>query len=95
MKKTLACLGLLILTGGSYAQSSTALLASSCAACHGTNGHSVSSEMPSLAGLQPAYFIQQMHDFANGTREASVMQHHAAAYSEAELRALAEYFAAQ
>lgn len=95
MKKTLVFLGLLTLAGGAYAQSSIALLASTCAACHGTNGHSISSEMPSLAGLEPAYFIQQMHDFASGKREASVMQHHAAAYSEDEIRALAEYFSVQ
>ena len=71
-----------------------ALLASSCAACHGTNGHSVGGT-PSLAGLDSNYFIQQMLQFQRGERPATVMMEHARGYSEEEIRLLADYFAAQ
>ena len=42
-----------------------ALLASACAACHGTNGHS-QGRTPSLAGLNTHNFTQQMPAFKNG-----------------------------
>jgi sulfide dehydrogenase cytochrome subunit len=94
MKRLLICLPLLLISSWIHAEPNMALLASSCAGCHGTNGHS-KGEMPKLAGLQPDYFIQQMQDFANGARESSVMRYHAAAYSETEIRLLAEYFSRQ
>ena len=71
-----------------------ALMASACAACHGTQGHSVGGT-PSLAGLEQLYFIQQMQLFQSGERPSSVMMKHARGYSEEEIRLLAEYFAAQ
>lgn len=70
------------------------LLASACAACHGTNGHSQGG-IPSLAGLNTHYFIQQMLEFKNGQRDGTVMMQHAAGYSEAEIRALAHFFSEQ
>ncbi len=71
-----------------------ALLASSCAACHGTKGHSVGGT-PSLAGLDRLYFIEQMRLFQTGERPATVMMQHALGYSEEEIRLMADYFAAQ
>lgn len=94
MKRLLICLALLLASTWIRAEPNMALLASSCAACHGTNGHS-KGEMPKLAALEQDYFIQQMQDFASGARESTVMRHHAAAYSEAEIRLLAEYFSKQ
>ena len=73
---------------------SVALLSSSCAACHGTNGHA-QGDMPSLAGLEPSYFIQQMQDFRNGVRPSTVMQQQASGYSENEIRLMATFFAKQ
>lgn len=71
-----------------------ALLASSCAACHGTQGHSVGGT-PSLAGLDRLYFIEQMQQFQRGERPATVMMQHARGYSEEEIRLLADYFSEQ
>jgi len=70
------------------------LLASSCAACHGTNGHSVGGT-PSLAGLDKQHFMAQMNQFITGTRESTVMKHHASAYSAEEIELLADFFATQ
>lgn len=94
MKRLMIYLALLMMSNWAHAEPNIALLASSCASCHGTNGHS-KGEMPKLAGLEQDYFIQQMQDFASGNRESSVMRHHAAAYSEKEIRLLAEYFSKQ
>lgn len=76
------------------AERNVALLAASCAACHGTRGHSVGG-MPKLAGLDELHFIKQMLQFQSGERDATVMMHHASGYTEEEIRLLAEYFARQ
>lgn len=70
------------------------LLASSCAACHGTNGHSAGGT-PTLAGLDKLHFITQMDQFINGTRDATVMKHHASGYSADEIELLADFFSKQ
>ncbi len=71
------------------------LMAASCAACHGTNGHSQSEQMPSIAGLEADYFVERMLAFKAGEADSTVMHHHATGYSEAEIRELAEFFAKQ
>jgi len=71
-----------------------ALLASSCAACHGTNGHSVGGT-PSLAGLDTQHFMAQMDQFVNGTRQSTVMMHHASGYTADEIKLLATFFSKQ
>lgn len=75
-------------------QRDVALLAAACAACHGTNGHSVGGT-PSIAALDESYFIRQMMQFRSGQRESTVMMQHAAGYTEEEIRLLAAYFAKQ
>ena len=69
-------------------------LAASCAACHGTNGNSAGG-LPSIANLNPQYFIVQMQAFASGERKASVMHHHAKGLTANEIEQLATYFSAQ
>jgi sulfide dehydrogenase cytochrome subunit len=70
------------------------LLAASCAACHGTRGHSEGG-LPSLAGMERLYIIEQMTQFTNGTRPATVMHHHASGYSAEEVELLANFFTKQ
>lgn len=69
-------------------------LAASCAACHGTNGHSVGGT-PMLAGMDKALFVGSMKDFKSGARPATVMHQHAKGYTDEEFALLADYFAAQ
>ncbi|MEX1201292.1 MAG: c-type cytochrome [Methylophaga sp.] len=71
------------------------LMAASCAACHGTNGHSQSEHMPRLAGMDTDYFVERMLAFKAGEADSTVMHHHATGYTDAEIRQLAEFFAAQ
>jgi cytochrome subunit of sulfide dehydrogenase len=81
--------------GGAHAQENAAArsLAASCAACHGTDGRSVTQEVPSLAGLPREQIVAQMRAFRDGTRPASIMPQIAKGYSEAQVEALADYFA--
>lgn len=93
-------LSLLLSTGvcadESYARLSihTHVLASSCAACHGTNGSSIGGT-PVLAGLHADYFIRQMQAFKSGERASTVMHRHAKGLTDAEIHELADHFSRQ
>jgi cytochrome c553 len=69
-------------------------LAANCANCHGTLGQS-SGAMPSLAGLQTPYFVEQMRLFREGKRQATIMHQIAKGYSDPQIEQLAEYYARQ
>ena len=69
-------------------------LTASCAACHGTNGHSVKGT-PVLAGMDRKLFVTYMKDFKSGARPATVMHQHAKGYNDEEFEKMAEFFAAQ
>ncbi len=70
-------------------------MAATCAACHGTNGLSVGGAVPSLAGINKEYFLNQLKAFREGKRDATIMQQLAKGYTEAEVAALGDYFSAQ
>lgn len=79
-----------------HAQETTAapiMLAETCSACHGVDGASVGPSLPSLGGMDRTYFVQTMKDFASGARHATVMDRIAKGYTEADLNAMADYFA--
>lgn len=96
MKKSLA-LTLLIAGALGAAASANAtdtrarFMAANCAYCHGPDGHSRGA-IPSLAGLETKYFVDQMKAFRDGSRPATVMQKHAMGYTEAEYEALGKWF---
>ena len=69
-------------------------LAASCAACHGTNGHSTGGTAV-LAGMDKSLFVGTMKAFKSGERPATVMHQHAKGYSDEEYELLAEFFSAQ
>ncbi len=92
-----AALSALVAAGGAAAQAplpKAEYLAANCANCHGTNGKSVGG-MASLAGYPKAEFIQAMKDFQSGKREATLMHQISKGYTDAQIEAMAEYFAAQ
>lgn len=97
----LACaLAALAATGGpAAAQDAKALqlraLAATCANCHGTDGRATGEGMPPLAGADAAYLATQMRALRDGQRPATVMHQIAKGYSDAQIDALAGYFAAR
>lgn len=69
--------------------------AAPCMACHGDDGGGQdASGFPRLAGLDRAYLLKQLDDFASGARENTVMAPNARALSPAEREALARFYSA-
>ena len=69
-------------------------LAAACAICHGTNGVNAGG-MPNLAGQHKDYLVQQMRDFRDGKRPATIMHQISKGYTEPQIEALAAYFSSQ
>ena len=70
--------------------------AANCAACHGTDGRSVQgADVPGLAGTPAATLVEQLQAFKDGKRPATVMHQIAKGLSDAQIQAMADYFAAQ
>lgn len=78
---------------GAHADPRTQFMAANCSYCHGPDGKSRGA-IPSLAGMESAYFVQQMKAFRDGSRDGTVMKKHANGYTDAEFEAMAKYFAA-
>ena len=69
-------------------------LAANCAQCHGTDGHPApGSILPPLAGRDARELENRLSDFKDGRVPATVMDQIARGYSDAEIAALADYFA--
>lgn len=83
-----------VLAGAARADDLARNMAASCATCHGTNGKSVGG-MAVLAGYRPDLLVRAFRDFKSGAKPATLMHQIARGYDEAQVRALAAYFAAQ
>ncbi|MBS0447844.1 MAG: c-type cytochrome [Proteobacteria bacterium] len=71
-------------------------LAATCAGCHGTDGRAAAdATLPALAGMDAAVLAERMRAFKAGTRPGTVMPQIAKGYSDAQIAALAGYFAAR
>jgi cytochrome c553 len=69
-----------------------AVLAASCANCHGPDGRSTGG-IPTLRGLPDAYLLQRLQAFKAGTaQDATVMTRLAKGYDDEQLKALAQWF---
>ena len=64
-----------------------------CFNCHGAEGNSKNSNFPILAGQKPAYIVNQLRAFREGTRENGMMQNMAANLTDQEINNLAAFFA--
>ncbi|OGA33692.1 MAG: cytochrome C [Betaproteobacteria bacterium RIFCSPLOWO2_12_FULL_62_13b] len=69
-------------------------IAANCANCHGTDGRSVGG-MPSLAGRPREALVQTLKEFRDGKRPATIMHQLSKGYSDAQIDAVAAYFASQ
>ena len=83
------------------AADASAIAKNVCAACHGADGNSTIPANPNLAGQHASYLLKQLNNFkasADGKpalRQNAVMNGMAAPLSEAEVKALAQYFSKQ
>jgi cytochrome subunit of sulfide dehydrogenase len=69
-------------------------MAHGCAACHGTLGRLGDESFMPLAGMPAGQFVATMIDFREGRRPATLMGHVAQGFSDAEIRAMGDFFAA-
>ncbi len=65
-----------------------------CAGCHGADGIAVVEGAPNLAGEPNIYIETQLKAFRSGRRENEVMSPIAADLSDAEIRAVSDWYAA-
>ena len=76
MKKTFVATLLLAGTLGvafsAQADTRARFMAANCSYCHGPDGKSHGA-IPSLAGLEPGYFVEQMKAFRDGSRPACLL----------------------
>ncbi len=65
-----------------------------CGACHGLDGRSTMPDMPSLAGQQREFLAIQLILFREGLREVPAMREPARGLTDAQVEALAAFYAA-
>ncbi|MGQ0545445.1 MAG: c-type cytochrome [Betaproteobacteria bacterium] len=93
-----ACAALAALPLSAPAQDMTTArnLAAGCAICHGTQGKPApNAPLIPLAGLPRDHIATQMRAFRDGRRPATVMHQIAKGYTDAQIDAMAAWYAAQ
>ena len=66
-----------------------------CATCHGADGKATQPIFPNLAGQYASYLEQALREYRSGARKNAVMGAQAMALTDADIRQLAAYYAAQ
>lgn len=87
-------LGVALAPLAAKAADSVAVMADSCAGCHGTDGHSVGA-MPAFSNKKLEELQSMLREYKAGKREPTVMDRIAKAYSNEQLDAIAVYFASR
>lgn len=64
-----------------------------CVACHGANGIGVQPTWPTLAGQHEDYLKHALTQYRDGTRKNALMMPMAQALTDADIKALAAYYA--
>lgn len=95
--KTFSAIILMALASVAQAQTidaaSARLLASNCFQCHGTNG--TNGTFDALAGDGAADNYNKLKEMQGKNQRANIMYPHANGYTDAELKAIADYFSKQ
>ena len=66
-----------------------------CVACHGADGVGITPQYPSLAGQYADYLERALMDYRDGGRKNPVMSGFVTGLSDADIKALADYYAEQ
>ena len=69
-------------------------LAKPCAACHGPDGNSTNAQYPRLAGQYHDYLQRALQEYKSGERKNAIMAGFVGTLSNADMDALARYYAA-
>jgi cytochrome c553 len=90
-----------LLSGQAVAQGKAqGIAAQVCAACHTSDGNSIASANPKIAGQFPEYLDKQLRDFKTqgskkAARENAIMAGMVANLTDADMKGLATYYASQ
>lgn len=98
--KRILFVSLMMLAGAAQAESQPAkdpkTLAQACTACHGENGAKpITPEYPVLAGQYANYLDHALQEYKTGKRKNAVMAAQTQNLSNADIKALAQFFGAQ
>ena len=88
-----AAAAFLILPSLAMAQTKAPAAAQMCSTCHGANGISQIPNAPHLAGQPAIYIAEQMKAYRSGKRSHEVMNVVAKPLSDADIDALAAWYA--
>ncbi len=94
--RTFALMFGLTVQGAAHAEPAewTRALAATCTGCHGTAGAST-GPIPSIQGLEAGRMVTLLQEFRDGRRDATIMHQLAKGYTDAQIQALAQWFASQ
>ena len=93
MRKLILAAGLIAaMSGGAFSASFDEQLVV-CKACHGENGISETSEVPSLAGMPANYTLIQLYLFRAKMRKIEIMNDVARDMTDADLQKFGDYYA--
>ena len=68
------------------------VMADSCLTCHGSKGQGPGT-MPAIRDLTEQGLINKLQSFRDRETDATIMNRHAAGYTDEEIRAIAEHIA--
>jgi cytochrome c553 len=68
--------------------------AAACSGCHAASAK-VDTPVPRIAGASADAIVKAMHEFRSGKRPATVMDRIAKGFSDEEVQAIANWYAAQ
>lgn len=97
MRKLAVALFAIALAAPAFAQDALKKAKEVCAACHGEDGSGKKEfpDYPKLAGQYADYLYHSLKGYKSGTRKNAIMAGMAQPLSDAEMRALAQYYASQ
>lgn len=89
-----AAIGLVAIAAASVASAEPPAGAASCSGCHPASTR-VTSPVPRLNGMDRAAIIKALQDFRSGNRAGTVMDRIAKGFTDAEIQAIAAWYAQQ
>lgn len=93
--RLLACAALLAAGPALAGDARTPEKVTTCATCHGADGKATQAMFPHLAGQYANYLEHALREYRSGARKNPVMAVQATGLTDAEIRELAAYYAAQ
>jgi sulfide dehydrogenase cytochrome subunit len=89
-----AAIGLASIAAAVVASAEPPVGAASCSGCHPASAR-VTSPVPRLAGMDQAAIVKALQEFRSGNRAGTVMDRIAKGFTDAEIQAIAAWYAAQ